>query len=303
MRSALAPRVDLSSSTTLAHFVPAEGGRIESIVDRHSGRNLLAVYGPGGRRGDWYTDAPGGWDEMFPNDAPWNSEPAHGRVWSAAFDIDAREVDRLVLVADLEVPPVSLRREYRVLDSPHRGLRVDTDLIARGPTGPFLWSSHPMLAVEPGWSVRIEPTLVEVDAEMAGRFTSAAGGRADARGLVVPARNLGWGEVLYVPDAESASVGTPGGETGTRVSWDRDFFAHLWVVTVTGYDGFDLGFLFEPSTTQPYRMDEAIARGCARSLGQGERVSFWAQIESLDAPRPGDGSEPWRSLEGAAKTG
>lgn len=158
------PRLELSSADTVVRLVPGEGGRVESIVDRRSGRNLLAIYGPGGLRSDWYLRPPGGWDDMFPNDSPWSGHPAHGRVWSTPFAVAVREARRAVLVAELDSPPVAIRREYTLLDAPARGLRVGTEVVAQGTTGAFLWSSHPMLAVEPGWVVSVGASSTTVEA-------------------------------------------------------------------------------------------------------------------------------------------
>lgn len=294
--AATEPRLELSSADTVARLVPGEGGRVASIVDRRSGRNLLAVYGPGGLRPDWYVRPPGGWDDMFPNDSPWSDYPAHGRIWSTPFAVAEHEARHAVLTSELGSPSVAIRREYTLLDAPARGLKVATEITAHRATGPFLWSSHPMLAVEPGWVVEVGPSAstaegtsaeeavaVEVDAQMRGRFSAQAGGRVPLDGLSVPEPGLGWGEVLYVGGAESATVRSADGRAGTRVTWDRAFFCDLWIVTVTGFEGFDLGFLFEPSTSRPFRLDEAIERGQSRTLGQGAQLSFWSTVESIDS--------------------
>jgi hypothetical protein len=290
------PRLELSSADTVVRLVPSEGGRVESIVDRRSDRNLLANYGPGGPRSDWYVRPPGGWDDMFPNDSPWGDYPAHGTIWSTPFAIAEREARHAAFTAELDMPPVAIRREYTLIDAPARGLKVDTEITARRATGPFLWSSHPMLAVEPGWVVSLgasaatseetsaaEALSVEVDALMHGRFSGWAAEHVRVDGLSVPEPGLGWGEVIYVGGSDSATVHSSDGRTGTRVTWDRAFFRDLWVVTVSGFEGFDLGFLFEPSTTRPFRLEEAIARGQSRTLEQDERLSFWATVESVDS--------------------
>lgn len=124
---------------------------------------------------------------------------------------------------------------------------------------------------------------VEVDAVMHGRFSKQAGGHRCFDGLSIPEPGLGWGEVLYVGGSDSATVRSADGRAGTRVTWDRAFFRDLWIVTVSGFDGFDLGFLFEPSTSRPFRLEEAIERGASRTLGQDERLSFWATVESVDS--------------------
>jgi len=274
-------RLRIASSTTEVILVPSEGGRVDAVVDLATGRNLLARHGPGGRRDDWYAGAPGGWDEMFPNDSGWEGHAAHGRVWSAELYVADTQGD-IVLVGALEQPAVDLRRTYRLLAPPRVGLRIDTEIEARAATGPFLWSSHPMLAVEPGWEVRIAATHAEVDRVMPGRFADAAGNVIPWTGaLPIPSASEGWGEVLYFSGCDTAEVASPETGAGTRIRWNADFFRDVWVVTVTGFDGFDLGFLFEPSTTRPFRLEDAIERGRALTMEPGERVAFWVELEGL----------------------
>jgi hypothetical protein len=114
-RTTTEPRLELSSADTVVRLVPGEGGRVESIVDRRSGRNLLAIYGPGGLRSDWYVHPPGGWDDMFPNDSPWNGHAAHGRVWSTPFAVAVHEARRAVLTAELDSPQVAILAQYERL--------------------------------------------------------------------------------------------------------------------------------------------------------------------------------------------
>ena len=70
--------------------------------------------------------------------------------------------------------------------------------------------------------------------------------------------------------------------TGTRIAWDRVFFRHLWVVTLSGFESVDLALVLEPCTTRPYRLDEAIPSGTAVSLGPGDERTFWSEVESVD---------------------
>ena len=43
--------------------------------------------------------------------------------------------------------------------------------------------------------------------------------------------------------------------------------------------------LIEPCTSRPYRLEEAIDTGSAPSLGGGEQVNWWVEIESIEAAR------------------
>jgi hypothetical protein len=88
--------------------------------------------------------------------------------------------------------------------------------------------------------------------------------------------------VLYATGTGTAEVSSPDGASTTRIAWDGAALPELWLVTVTGQLGLDLCFLFEPCTSRPYRLDEAIASGRAAQLGRGEKLEFWSELESLD---------------------
>jgi hypothetical protein len=230
-------------------------------------------------RNDFMTGCPGGWDEMFPNDTPWGGHPDHGRIWATPFHVLAHDGGGARLRARLTEPGVTVERRFSLLPPPRRGLRVETELRAELPTGPFLWASHPMLAVRPGWIVEIETADFVADIEAPGRF--AAGAHVNAV-PPVPGPGEGWSEVLYTFGVAEASVASPDGRSRTRVAWNTDFLRYLWVVTVTGAFGVDLCLLFEPCTTKPYRLEDAIAAGAAERLVGGESRSWWTEIESLD---------------------
>jgi hypothetical protein len=164
-------------------------------------------------------------------------------------------------------------------------VRLGLKLRAIADTSPFLWASHPMLAVDKDWRISIDADGVQADAEMPGRFQP---GQALApaeleRALVVPDSDAGWAEVLYVTGTAEAAVLSPDGRFGTRIAWDSSFLRHLWIVTVTGLLDLDLCLLFEPCTTRPYRLEEAIETSAAPSLVSGETREWWVELESLDA--------------------
>ncbi|CAN5286610.1 hypothetical protein BH18ACT14_BH18ACT14_04550 [soil metagenome] len=142
-----------------------------------------------------------------------------------------------------------------------------------------------MLAVAEGWRIDLESDGVESDSEMPGRFQPAT--RLDEgqreRALIVPGPNQGWSEVLYASRSYQARVSSPDGSRTTRVAWDEDFLRHLWIVTVSGELDLDLCLLFEPCTSRPYRLEEAVEFAEAMSLREGEERTWWTEVESLDA--------------------
>jgi hypothetical protein len=270
----------LSNHSTLAEIVPGEGARVQHLIDLASSRELLYQRKPPpGPRLEFMPGCPGGWDEMFPNDTPWAGHPDHGRIWSLPFDIVETALGRARLRARLDEPHVLVERRIALLAPPRRGVRIETELQAIGHTGPFLWASHPMLAVRPGWTIEVDAAGLVADDDAPGRFS--AGRRLDSA-PPVPAAGKGWSEVLYTTGGTEAATASPDGRSRTRMAWHTGFLKHLWIVTVTGAFDLDLCLLFEPCTTRPDRLDEAIAVGEAASLAAGETVRWWTELESLD---------------------
>jgi hypothetical protein len=280
----------LSRSDVRVEARPQEGARVQSLTDLVSGRELLYQRTPPpGPREDFLTSCAGGWDGMFPNDTPWEAHPDHGRVWSAPFRTLDAGTEHVVLAATIDEPAVEIERRLDLLPMPRRGLRVTTILTAHRETGPFLWACHPMLSVGAGWRVDLAVTSLEVDAEAPGRFDPGPlSGREAERAFTIPPAGEGWSEVIYAGGAREARVGSPDRTMTTRIAWDTGFLPELWLVTVTGQLGLDLCFLFEPCTSRPFRLDEAIALGRAASMQAGDRRRFWCELESLDGPGNAD---------------
>jgi hypothetical protein len=277
-------RVLLRGEGVSAEIIPDEGARVQSLVDLASRRQLLYQrVVPQGPRDDFLSCSTGGWDAMFPNDTPWADHPDHGRVWSTPFETLSASERTAVFRGAIERPPVTIERGFELLAPPRRGLRVTTILDALEDTGPFLWACHPMLAVGQGWRIAVEAESIVADTEAPGRFTPGPLSQKDrARAFTIPASGEGWAEVLYATNASVARVGSPDGAATTQIAWDDGYLPELWLVTVTGQLGLDLCFLFEPCTSRPYRLDDAIASGRAAHLDRGDPRQFWCELASLD---------------------
>lgn len=263
----------LESDEVRAEIAPEQGGRVRSLHDRVGERELLYAR-PGAHwdAGDYLATLAGGWDQMFPNDDPWDGLPTHGVLWSAELEVERASPAEVVLRCELDRPKATVSHRYSLLSPPRRGLRLETAVEVGQPLPAALWATHPMLAVAPGWRVDAGATALEADA--------VAPGRGAPEGLLtVPPPSQGWQEVLYAPAAGTASVADPGGRVGTTVRWDTAFFRWLWVVTLSGFEGVDLALVLEPCTSRPYRLDEAAAAGTVLELVPGRTYRFWSSVE------------------------
>lgn len=276
--------VVLEDDRTRAEIVPDQGARVRSLTDRGTGRELL--YRRPVERWDpqdYLATMAGGWDQMFPNDDPWRGFPVHGVLWAARFRVESLSARAAVLGCTLAEPAVRVEHLYELLDAPRRGLRLTTTMQAAAEVAPFLWATHPMLAVEAGWVIDVGDVTLDADDTDPGRV---AAGRLspEARSTVstLPAGGQGWQEVLYAPASGAASVTSADRKAGTRVTWDAGYFRHLWIVTLSGFASVDLALVLEPCTTRPYRLDEGIEAGTAVMLAPGETRTVWSEVESLD---------------------
>ena len=280
-------QIDLNSPLCSAVVIPSEGGRIQHLGDRASGRELLlqrvAAAGP---RTDFLESCAGGWDELFPNNSAWESYPDHGHVWTQPFRVESASPTSLQMTTTIPSPDVRIDRRISLLEAPRRGVRSEVTLSASSATGPFLWAAHPMLGVSEGWSIELpgHATNFEVDTDLPGRFGS--GRRIDRSEWEavrrIPSISSSVAEVVYVDGVSEATVRSVDGRSATRVSWDASFYRHLWLVVITGAYGLDDCLLIEPCTTRPYRLEDAIDAGTTRSFEADQEVSWWVEVESLD---------------------
>jgi hypothetical protein len=277
--------VALEGQCAYAETRPELGARVQHLIDCRSGREVLyqreSTSPP---EAGFLKSSTGGWDEMFPNDEPWNGHPDHGRIWSTPFQVLEQERNSCALAAEIDEPAVRVERRYRLLSPPRCGLRSELAVTPRRDTGPFLWAAHPMLAVAPGWRIQgLENVRLEVDDVLSGRLAPgalSAGARSVA--LTVPGAGIGLVEVLYAFGVGSVEVAAPDGRARTRIEWDAGFLPWLWVCTVSGEVGIDLCVVLEPCTSAPYRLPDAIRAGTIAELPAGVHAEWWVEIESLD---------------------
>jgi hypothetical protein len=274
--------VRLTNDLVSVSVIPAEGGRVASLVDLSSERELFFRRTPTpGPRVDYQRSAAGGWEEMFPNDSPYLEYPFHGVLWRSRFEVTDRDTRFVRLEAALDTPQVAVCYEFTLLPGSRRGVRLCVTLNALGDTGPFLWASHPMLAVEPNWIIETNGLPVQVDREWPGRYPIGPC-EAVSRNLIVPATSATLNEVVYVDGASEATIRAPDKSVGTHISWDARWLKYLWIVTIANDVDIRLTTLLEPCTSRPFRLDEAVASNAACCLRARENRTWWVEIESVD---------------------
>lgn len=283
-------QIVLQNETARAEILPGSGGRVQHLVDRRSGRELLYVR-PAGEGEDFGSATTGGWDVLFPNDEAWRGHPDHGRLWNTPFTVERVAPEACTLALELEEPPATITRTFTMLEPPRAGLREELRITALADVGPCLVAPHPALAAEVGWRIELPPKASDIaaDHDYPGRFRPGQelGTRERQAAFVVPDVEPPVVEVLYVEGVSDGSLVSADGRSGTRVRWDARSLPHLWICVLTGVyaDGPPGLILLEPATSRPYRLDEAIDAGRCVSLQTGETWTGTIEVESLDEHR------------------
>lgn len=178
----------LDNGLVRAVVVPSLGGKIASLIDARTGREWLwqnphleprpAEFGASYvARHDT-----GGFDECFPSvgatrypAGPWDGTPIpdHGEIWSQAWKADAYcDGEQL----ELRLTTHGVRFPYRFERTIHMvegepGLKLSYSAINLTPFPfPFLWSAHPILAVEPGMNLIVPTRDMTVYASVDDRY-------------------------------------------------------------------------------------------------------------------------------------
>lgn len=277
-----------------AVVLPQLGAKVWSLVDKAADREALwhnprvpprpAHYGAA--YDDWFC---GGWDELFPNDAPTTAAgepyPDHGELWSMPFAWEVVAEGGAVTLRMWRAGVVTNTRvEKRIT------LRADEPLLRFGyrisNDGPrpldFLWKLHPALRVTPASRIDLPAGRVVVDEGFRDRlaldaFTwphapTAGGGALDVRH--VPPQEAATCDFYYAVelDAGWCALTDSAARAGFGLVFDPAVFRSVWVFgAYGGWRGLYTAIL-EPCTGYPYRLEEAIAQGTASRLAAGETL-------------------------------
>lgn len=254
--------------------LPEVGGRIWSIIDKVRDCELLWQNPRVAPRrlpfGAVYDDVwCGGWEELFPNDAPallgGERYPDHGETWSIAW---GWRQDRDDLVLSCAAPISGTMHEKRL--SLHRdGLAVAYRIENPGATElPFLFKVHAALAIAPASRLHYPAGMaVELEPEFPGTLESAAAILA----AQVPDPNKRELHFFYGHGYSAGRFGIhdPSGAS-TTIEFDAKLLPSFWIfASYRGWRNHSV-LVAEPATCHPMRMEKAIERNLAPVLAPGE---------------------------------
>jgi galactose mutarotase-like enzyme len=313
------PAIALRNAEVEVVLVPALGNRVTHLRRLARGREWLWKNDqipfalPRAGRSYVETADSGGWDECFPTVAPSplpGAEPPvmlpdHGELWSAEWEggvfEDAGGVGYAATARGVRLP-YELSREI-TLDRGEPVVRFRYRLRHTGDAPfPWLWSSHPLLLVQPGTVVEL-PTVHQVRVDhVHGRedlapgdmvsWPGAVGGSA-AR-FVVPEPGAGWALKCFGDVGASGRMVVTDPRLGERLELEVDPAEVPQVGLWLNFGGwapegrrpyFNLGV--EPCIGAPDALAAAVEEwGAAPVLRPGETRSWSVAVRLPEAATP-----------------
>lgn len=264
--------------------LPELGGKIWSIVYKPRDRELLwhhpELAPQRSQPGDSFDDAfAGGWDELFPNDAPVMIDgvayPDHGELWTAecSWELLPAADDELCLALSAlgSITGAAIERKLTLRDG-EAAFTIAYEVRGEQPLQAH-WKMHPAFRLGPHASVEIPAKRVILDPEFAHGFAEFEGNWPFVRGTngetidlrELPHPSTRATRFFYATELTEgwAALTDLDNELTIRLDFDPVLFP---AVTLFGtYGGWrDLHTtILEPCTGYPYRLDQAIAAGRA----------------------------------------
>ncbi|HEU4829532.1 MAG TPA: hypothetical protein VFT04_10070 [Gemmatimonadales bacterium] len=306
--------------------VALRAGEMEAVVIPGLGLKVSNLRRGGGREWLWRNEqiplappAPGasyvetadsgGWDECFPTvgasavpgDPAAEPLPDHGELWSAPWESAIYERSGAVTIAGRVQSarfPCELIRELTLLpDEPVARFRYALRHLG-GDAIPWIWSSHPLLTVQPGSLLELPGvTHVKVDAAH-GRpdlevddlvsWPGGIGGRQDV--FEFPATGAGaWAAKLFADAGDERCAVLTDPRRGERLEFrvDRSRVPQVGVwINCEGWAPAGrqpyYNLALEPCIGAPDRLDRAVEWGLAQTLGPGEHREWEVEVRLLE---------------------
>ena len=299
--------VVLESGQVRAVIVPSLGGRVWELEDRVRGRQWiwqradvpLAASAPG----DAYDDVwAGGWEELFPNDAPGRFEgrtlPDHGEWWTMAWDVVEASGDVVRLSAQSSVVQALCSKDFRLASDQAR-LTVSYRIrsLERRPFH-FLFKQHLPVKLTPacrlilpGGRVRaVDPSFGSL-LPGPGPFEwplakSSTGAITDLR--VVPSRSRELREFVYVTHLPQSWCGIEDREQNASLclTFDARTLPFVWLFLSYGGWRDTYTAVLEPCTNMPKDLQEAVRLGQSACLHPREEFATTVSVALADRLEP-----------------
>ena len=279
----------LENPRVRAVVIPSLGGRVWEVLDRARDRQwiwhrddvALAAQAAGASYDDVW---PGGWEQLFPNDAPCQFEgralPDHGEWWTTAWTVAEASGGPeaiLSLVSESRVRRAASTKEFRLgPDADTLDVRYRIESLESEPFH-FLFKEHLAVSVSSSCSLTLPGGRVTAVYPAFGTLLPGpgpfdwpeargpAGARVDLTRIPSPHRDAR--EFVYVADLPDGWCGIDDAARGAslRLTFDRGDFPFVWLfLSYGGWRGCYTAVL-EPCTNMPKDLAGAVRTGnCAR---------------------------------------
>ena len=282
----------LENSKVRASIIPSLGGRVWELLDRVRERQWIwhreSVPPTAAPPGAAYDDVwAGGWEELFPNDAPAEFEgrvlPDHGELWTASWSVSETSAGSeavVRLVADTAGRATSCVKEFR--------LPADSNTISvsyriencEAEAFHFLFKQHLPVAINPSCSLVVPGGRVTAVDSTFGSLLPGAGpfdwplaesrdGSYDLR--VIPPRSSREREFVYISETVDGWCGVDDAAVGAslRLRYDQMKLPYLWLFLSYGGWRDCYTAVLEPCTNMPKDLGEATRAGQSALLEVG----------------------------------
>lgn len=308
----------LENSSLRLTLIPELGGKLASLIRKKSGHEYLLqpadperAYRPRSFGNKFADYGPCGFDECLPTVAaclypeePFAASqlPDHGDVWCLPSSIET-VAEKIGLTTSLKSLPLRFTKEVQLRENI---VRIDYEATNLSHSRvKFLWSAHPLLAVEPGAEIILPPGVKEVEVEWskderlgkAGdpcgwpQATERSGRMVELNRVALP--GVGTAEKLFTARFSEGFCGLflPFKNESIAFRFDLKLvpYVGLWICQggwPESHADKQFTVAFEPCSGRPDSLAEAAKRKECVALAGGETMRWWMEIEVNSGPPP-----------------
>lgn len=301
--------VTLENERIRLDVMPELGAKIFNLIHKASGTNLL-WHNPrieprtvpfGASYDDNFC---GGWDELFPNDAPGHvggkAYPDHGELWCQPwhYRIVRADPDGVELyLSRAGAATTTVVEKWIVLEPGRPHARFHHRITNTGSRRlDFLWKLHPALAIDAGDHIDVPGAVGELVDPGFGRISeprqfpwpvATPRGRAPIDFSVLPPLD-GTRDFLYVRELSAGWCALRRLRLGVGfgLAFPHEVFTSVWLfVTNGGWRGLHT-LVLEPCTAYPKDLVEAIRTGQCSHLEPGTSLECEVRAVAFEGTAP-----------------
>ena len=320
------PAVELTSETWRMVVLPTLGGKIWELEYRPKAVQFLwhnpSLRPQSVRFGAGYDEVwSGGWDEIFPTDAPYlhgaDRFPDHGEFWSIGWGYEVLHEADAVILHLWSVGPVTRVRFDKWIRIPATDSRLQICYRIVNPRAgfPFLFKLHPALQVNEHSRIVLPRCRFKPDNEFSTWFPAPApaftwpcgqktdGSSVDLRKVEPPesaatlfgyASDLGHGYCGMIYPDKTVALG---------LAFPRDQLPSCWIfASYGGFQGHHVVVL-EPCTAGHWRLEQGVENGSARRLAAGEAFEAAVSVIAVETDQEDALSQALQSIHAGDSCG